>query len=342
VPNDFKSARVVPNYKKKSRTEAGNYRPVSILSCLSKIIERAVYVQLEQYCKSKDLIYKFQSGFRSSYSTDTALTHLMDSIKINSDQGNYTGMVLLDLQKAFDTVNHDILCNKLKAIGIDNNSVSWFRSYLSNRQQVINVNNHVSDPLDITCGVPQGSILGPLLFLIYVNDMQAAVSCQLLLYADDSSLMVSSKCVHDIQNKLSQEMASLSEWLCDNKLSLHLGKTESILFGSKRKLKRVPFLKINCKDVPIESNNSVGYLGADIDQNCSGEFIANKIIKKANSRLKFLYRKSKYFDLYLRKTLCQALILCHFDYACSAWYSGLMANLKHKLQVCQNKAIRFV
>ena len=164
VPKDFKTARVKPLFKKNERSEVGNYRPVSILSVASKILERAVYVQLESYLRENDILYGFQSGFRGSFSTDTCLTHLTDHIHNQTSCGNFTGMVLIDLQKAFDTVDHVILLKKLEAMG--ESSVDWFRSYLSGRTQIVNVNQVDSAPLDITCGVPQGSILGPLLFYV--------------------------------------------------------------------------------------------------------------------------------------------------------------------------------
>ena len=179
IPEDMKNARVVPLYKKQSKTEPGNYRPVSILSVTSKILERIVYNQLEHYLKEKNLLYKLQSGFRPSFSTGTCLTFLMDYIRSEMDFGNYIGMVMIDLQKAFDTVDHSILENKLKAIGLDGNAITWFDAYLTNRMQVTDVGGIFSDPKGVPCGVPQGSILGPLLFLIYVNDMEASVSCKL-------------------------------------------------------------------------------------------------------------------------------------------------------------------
>ena len=160
VPEDMKIARVKPLYKKNSSLEAGNYRPVSILSIVSKILERAVHTQLVKYLDHNNILYEFQSGFRSRYSTDTCLIHLFDFLKGNTSRGLFTGMLLLDLQKAFDTVDHDILCKKLESIGVL--SVDWFRSYLTSRKQFVHINNISSDPGFVTCGVPQGSILGPL------------------------------------------------------------------------------------------------------------------------------------------------------------------------------------
>ncbi len=200
VPNAFKCARVKPLFKKNSRLEVGNYRPVSILIVASKILERAVYTQLEDYLSTNNLLYDLQSGFRGNYSTDSCLIHLQDHIRSQTSIGNYTGMVLLDLQKAFDTVDHAILCQKLKTMGIE--SVGWFHSYLTSRKQIVCVNGVVSEYRNVSCGVPQGSLLGPLLFLCYVNDMEISVNCKLLLYGDDNALLVSHKDPEDILETL--------------------------------------------------------------------------------------------------------------------------------------------
>lgn len=342
VPEAMKIARVKPLYKKNSNLDVGNYRPVSILSIVSKILERSIYVQLESYLVENNIIYEYQSGFRSSYSTDTCLIHLLDHIKAKNAKGLYTGMILLDLQKAFDTVDHDILCSKLKLMGIE--STDWFKSYLSNRSQIVTVGSIHSDLADVTCGVPQGSILGPLLFLCYVNDMVISIDpdCKLLLYADDSTILFSHKDPDQIADKLGKVLESCSDWLVDNKLSLHLGKTECMLFGSKRKLKKVQEFKVICNGHTIESTNSVKYLGLNIDNLLSGELVVNSIISKVNARLKFLYRQSSCLSVKSRKSLCSALILCHFDYSCSSWYASLNKGLKRKLQIAQNKIIRFI
>ena len=156
VPDDLKSARVVPLFKKNDKTEVGNYRPVSILTIISKVFERVVYDQVESYLDQKKLLYKFQSGFRCRYSTDTCLTHLTHFIKFQMDQGNFVGMVLLDLQKAFDTVDHGILLMKPKALGLSQDVSGWFQSYLSIRQQLVDVSGTLSSHANISCGVPQG------------------------------------------------------------------------------------------------------------------------------------------------------------------------------------------
>ena len=272
----------------------------------------------------------------------TALLHLVDGIKNNIENNMYTGMVLIDLQKAFDTVNHNILLNKLKAVGLDNFSVKWFKSYLDDRKQFVKVHDSLSNEKPVVCGVPQGSILGPLLFLIYVNDMSRAVSCSLNLYADDSALIVSGKNVEDVEKNLSTNLESLCNWLVDNKLSIHLGKTESILFASRNKLKKCSEIKISCNNVLIDSKECVKYLGAYIEQDLSGSNMVNTIFSKLNSCIKFLYRNKSFLGLRERKLLCNSLLQPRFDYACIFWYKGLTKALKSKLQVSQNKAIRLV
>ena len=179
VPQSFKEARVIPLFKKGSKLDPGNYRPVSILNVMSKVLERAVHTQLNEYLHVRGLLIENQSGFRGGYSTDSSLICLTDYIKHEIGQGNFTGMVLIDLAKAFDTVDHSILLDKLREIGVS--SVDWFDSYLTGRSQCVEVSACKSEFLPISCGVPQGSILGPLLFLVYINDMSSSVNCMLSL-----------------------------------------------------------------------------------------------------------------------------------------------------------------
>ena len=201
----------------------------------------------------------------------------------------------------------------------------------------------LSCPGDLSCGVPQGSILGPLLFLLYVNDMPQAVSCDLLLYADDSCLVFEGKDIDTIESRLNKDFNTLCDWFVDNKLSIHFGedKTKSIIFGSQKKLAILRDLDIRCGDIKIKQYNQVSYLGCILDSRLSGESMATQALGKINGRLKFLYRKQKFLTKDLKRLLCNALIQPHFDFACLAWYPNLNKKLKKKVQVSQNKCIRF-
>lgn len=341
-PNDLKGARVIPLYKKGSKQDPSNYRPVSILSSLSKIIEKIMYEQIDQYLLSQNILYEFQSGFRKSHSTDSCLLFLTDLIKREVDKGNLCGMVMLDLQKAFDTVDHSVLLYKLKAIGFSDLAVKWVGSYLGNRMQVVDTGGTISHPVCISCGVPQGSVLGPLLFLLYINDLKSVCSSMLFLYADDSALVVSHKDKDVIEQTLSTELLNVSSWMSDNRLSLHVGKTESILFGSKIRLKKASAFNIFLGDTELVAKETVSYLGCMLDNNLSGTSQAQKVITKVNQRVRFMARISKFLDTKTLVILAGALIQPYYDYACSSWYDGLTVNLKHRLQASQNKLVRLI
>ena len=310
---------------------------------MSKILERVAYNQLYNYLSNNNLLYDLQSGFRQGYCTDTALIHLVDVIRSNMDKSLITGVVLIDLQKAFDTVDHNILAMKLEAIGLDIPSVQWFNSYISERKQFVEISHSKSDQNNVTCGVPQGSILGPLLFSIYVNDMIQAVNCDLYLYADDSALVISGNDCKILETQLCTELKHLVDWLEENKLSIHLGKTESILFGSHQKLRKCNVLNISCNGVSVKASKTVKYLGVYLDQNMNFNSMGTTLVKKLNTRIRFLFRKQCYLlSIKERKMLGYALVQSLYDYACNSWFRGLSANLKHRLQTAQNKLIRFI
>ena len=340
VPRSFCEAKVVPLFKKGSKLDPGNYRPVSILNVLSKILERAVFSQLSTYLQKRGLIVDNQSGFRSGFSTDSSLLELSDYVKSEIAKGNFVGMVLLDLRKAFDTVDHAILVEKLKAIGVD--SVSWFESYLSGRFQCVEVCGLKSTLLPISCGVPQGSILGPLLFLIYINDMKISINCKLSLYADDSALLFSHSSYTTIADRLSDELTQCKRWLVDNRLSLHIGKTECLLFGSKIKLRRVSGFRVQCEGRDVQRVFLAKYLGVLLDENMSGNSHVSNVLKICAGRLSFLYRNSSLLDFQTRKTLCMALIQPHLDYCASSWYESISEAMKSRLAVVQRKMVRFI
>ena len=341
---NLKQLVLFPSIKKGEKSKEGNYRPVSILPIISKIFEKVVYNQVNDFLSAHNILYDNQSGFRQSFSTDTALISLCDKIRCDMDKGNVTGIILLDLQKAFDTVNHTILLDKLSAIGMDNKSVSWFKSYLTNRGQFVDLAGTLSPKQEINCGVPQGSILGPLLFLIYVNDMCRVIdnTCNLYLYADDSALAVNGKNILEIESCLNKNINNISSWLQENRLSLHLGKTECILFGTRGKLKQQPDLNIVCNGIKINNTTSVKYLGAILDCYLSGIPMYENTLKKINNSIKFLYRKRSFLCADTRKLLVNALVQPRFDYASNFWFRAIGKVRQKKLQICQNKCIRFI
>ena len=210
-----------------------------MLPLIPKVIEKVIHDQTSTFLNSKNLLY--QSGFRKKHFTDFCLSYLNDKILKGFDKGLMTGMILIDLQKAFDTIDHDVLLQKLYAIGFSKHTVNWFQSYLSNRSFLVNLGNNFSQPASVSCGVPQGSILGPLLFLIYVNDMSQVVKCDFFLYADDTCLVCQHKGINKIENQLNEYLCNICVWFVDYKLSIHFreDKTQSILFAFKFKRKNI-------------------------------------------------------------------------------------------------------
>ena len=343
-PDSFKIAKLVALYKKGCKTDPKNYRPVSLLPLISKIFERVIHIQTEKFLSDNNILYKHQSGFRPFHSTESCLTHLSDQILSASDKGCYTGMILIDLQKAFDTLDHSLLLEKLGLLNFSENTILWFKSYLSNRTFLVNVESTFSDPADLKCGVPQGSILGPLLFLLYINDLPQAVSdCDVRLYADDTCISFTHKNISEIEAKLNSDFNNLCDWFIDNKLSIHFGedKTKSILFSPKNKRISADPIIIKRDDVTLKQFSTVEYLGCLLDETLSGRDMALKVLTKINGKLRFLYRQGKFLNPRLRRMLCNTLIQPHFDFACSAWYPNLTNSLKSKLQVAQNKCIRY-
>ena len=180
-PTHCKIAKLKPIYKKGSKSDPANYRPISLLPLISKVIEKVIHDQMQNYLDKNKILYPYQSGFRSKYSTNSALTYLTNFVSEGFDKGIYTGMILIDLQKAFDTIDHSLLLEKMTFFGFSEKTISWFKSYLTGRTFIVFVNEKKSNPGILSCGVPQGSILGPLLFLLYVNDMPKAIKSELLL-----------------------------------------------------------------------------------------------------------------------------------------------------------------
>ena len=231
----MKSAEIVPIFKKGDRTKESNYRPISLLSPFSKILERHIYNNIYKFITKHKILHNYQYGFREGSSTELALAHLTEELAVKVQNGETICSVFLDLTKAFDTVNHSILLSKLYRYGIRGVPAKLLTDYLSNRTQQTRVNGTKSKFENITCGVPQGSILGPLFFILYVNDLPNMCSLDVRLFADDACLLYSDRGNGSIEESVNYELEKVSTWLKANKLTVNYSKSNFMLFTNKKK-----------------------------------------------------------------------------------------------------------
>ena len=227
-PDIFKCARIVPIYKGSGNVnEMSNYRPISILPAISKVLENHIHCNVYKYLTDRSLLYETQSGFRKHHSCQTALLRICDDLLQNIDNGRLSGVLFLDLSKAFDLVNHGILLKKLSLYGLQGKNLNWFKSYLSDRSQIVCHRGKTSESQKIMVGVPQGSILGPLLFTIFINDLPLSLTCNshLDMYADDQTLLSSGLSISQVNNSLQNDAVSVNNWVKNNGMIINASKT---------------------------------------------------------------------------------------------------------------------
>ena len=237
-PKNLNLARVQPLYKGEGKkNEATNYRPISLLSCIGKIIEKVVARQLMNYLEEEGLLNNRQYGFRANRNVTQPILEIAQKIfeHINSRENRYVLMVLIDLKNAFDTIQHNLLLEKLKNYGIKGWALKWFEEYLSDREQYTEINGEKSGNRRMVCGVPQGSVLGPILFLIFINDLPNAMQILTVLFADDTAMVKEGTDMEELATELEQKLETATEWFRANKLSLNVKKTKLIGINNLRK-----------------------------------------------------------------------------------------------------------
>ena len=343
-PDELKIARVSPLFKKGDDSELGNYRPISVLPCFSKVLEKIMHNRLYKHLSENNLLYKKQFGFQQKHSTEHAIIQLIDQINKNFEKSQYTLGIFIDLTKAFDTVDHNILISKLENYGVRGVNLKWFKSYLNNRKQFISYNNSSTSYKNMTCGVPQGSILGPLLFLIYINDLREASNIlDPIMFADDTNLFYSHHQIKVLFETVNAELQKISQWFRANKLSLNVKKTNYTLFHKcslKDKMPlKLPELKIG--NNIIEKATSIKFLGVMIDENISWRDHIKTVENKLSKNIGLLYQAKQFLDENSLKTLYFSYIHSYLDYANIAWASTHFTKLK-TISYKQKQATRIV
>ena len=354
VPESLKTAVISPLLKKPSLDPEimSNYRPVSNLPFLSKLLEKAVASRLNTYMNTHNLHDPLQSAYKAGHSTETALTRVQNDLLMGMDKHGVAILVLLDLSAAFDTIDKSILLGRMKTLlGIDGVVLEWFNSYLSDRTQSVKILEASSEKMELPFGVPQGSVLGPLLFLIYVLPLHQLIKSHGLSmhgYADDTHIYLSltrpadPDYIKDQCVRVEECLAQIHTWMSANKLKLNSGKTEIMLFGTRQKLKlvEIPYLDVAGTNVLV-TDRPIRNLGVMFDSSLSMTAQVNNMVKTANFHLRNIGAVRKHLTESTTKQLVQSLVISRLDY-CNNLLCGVTSELLGRLQVVQNKAARLI
>lgn len=338
-PECMKLAKVVPIFKSGNKSTPGDYRPVSVLPMPSKILERVLYNRLESHLIKINFLSNKQYGFRPKSNTLSATVDLVTEIKLNIDNKKIALGVFIDLKKAFDTVSHSILLQKLNSIGIVGNAHKIFESYLNNRQQLVKFGSVESASQPVDFGVPQGSILGPLLFLIYVNNINTiGLHGKIALYADDTCLFYFGHSIQQLITQAQEDLDKLNMWFQYNLLTINASKTCYIIFSAKnKKIQEHDDLKINGEI--IHKSNEEKYLGLILDSKLTWKTHIDKIRKKLISLMGAMRGIVGCLPKQVRYTIYNSLVKPHLEYLIEIWGSACKTYLK-QIQIAQNKIIK--
>ena len=339
-PDQLKIAKVIPIFKKGDKLLASNYRPISLLSNINKIFEKLVYSRLYSFLELHNCIYELQFGFRAKHSTQHALASLTELVRLALDEGSFACGIFVDFAKAFDTVDHSILLNKLEHYGVRGLANTWFRSYLTNRKQYVSINGFNSSLKVMKYGVPQGSVLGPLLFLIYINDLHNAVKYSVTHhFADDTNFLYVSKSLKKIQKYMNLDLRFVCNWLKANKISLNASKTEMLVFRDPRR--KVNYdLKIKIDGKKVTPSKFVKYLGIYLDNYLSWHQQEQDMRSRLSRAAGMLCKIRHYVDFNTLRMIYYGIFSSILMYGSLIW--GQHSRIVKRLQIIQNKAIRYM
>ncbi|MCG8046530.1 MAG: reverse transcriptase domain-containing protein [Candidatus Thiodiazotropha endolucinida] len=341
-PSQLKCAKVFPVFKAGSKSDPSNYRPISILPTISKIFEKHVNKHLMNYLNKYQLIHESQSGFRRKHSCQTALTKLLDQWMSYIDRGNLVGSLFIDFRKAFDVVDHSILLNKLSLYKLNELSLQWFSSYLLNRKQAVANGQGHSDYIEIKSGVPQGSILGPTLFLLFINDLPLFTEyCFCDFYADDATLHTNGNNLAAIENNLLTDGNKVKNWGKENNMHIHYTKTTCMVTGTRQSLHDSLLLNITIDGHDIENVSQQKLLGLLIDNKLTWSAHIDNICSVVSSKISLLRQLAAYVSTDVLKKFYQGYILPIIDYGSITWAGTSATNLERILKL-QKRAARII
>jgi hypothetical protein len=358
-PHKLKQCRVVPIFKAGSNTECDNYRPISLLSSISKILEKIVAEKLVSHLTSNDLLYIHQYGFLPKKSTEHNLLHVINYISKSLNDGNYCIGVFLDLKKAFDVCSHSILLKKLEKMGVRGTSLTWFKNYLSGRTQYVDINGTKSEALSLEISVIQGSILGPILFLCYINDFYTATALFSVLFADDTICLGNGKNLNELTAFVNAELKKIANWFRSNKMAVNTSKTKFIVFRTRGK-------RIDPRDCELVfNNNEIGKaedpnlifeikrihnegdeksykaLGVLLDEYLSFDDHISHLCVKISKSLFCINRLKNFVTSKSLKMLYDAMIHSHIVYCLNIYGCANQTSLQ-KLKLKQKEAVRII
>ena len=315
--------------------------PISLLSNINKIFEKLMHSRLYDFLTIHDCIYEHQFGFRNKHSTNHALLDLTEDIRRALDDNSFAVGIFIDLQKAFDTVDHKILLHKLEYYGIRGIANDWIKSYLTNRKQFVTINGFDSSTNIMKFGVPQGSVLGPLLFLIYINDLHTAIKyCTTRHFADDTNLLIKNKSLKQMKKHVNLDLRNLCKWLKSNKISLNASKTELLVFRHPNKELNYD-LKIKIDGKKLLPSNYVKYLGILIDSHLKWNYQTDNLASKLSRAIGMLTKIRHYVSKNTLRSIYYGIFSSTLTYGCQIW-GQIQNKYVNRVIKLQDKAIRII
>lgn len=342
VPTLYKKAKVIPLFKKGDPHLASNYRPISILPVVSKIFEKLVNNQILNYLETNNLLTPSQYGFRKNKSTRDAIVEFTNDSLMALNDGMCVLGVFIDFAKAFDTIDHTILLDKLKKLGLNSQALNWFSSYFDGRSQLVIMGNYMSNPCKLSVGVPQGSILGPTLFLIYINDLCSSLKhCKPILYADDTNLFYKHTNLSLELPKINEDLQLLKTWCHNNKLTLNLDKTCYILIKNRQNPFHLPQDSIRLDDTALAESKNIKFLGITVDQNLSFKTHIANLVVKIRPYIGLLYRCAPFLPRPILLLIYNSYINSALSYCVEAYGTANVTTL-HQLFILQKRIVRII